>query len=90
MPSRICSAISFSFYGLSKDVIKLNLVMCLGSRDFIITQEGLKGFLLRVHDNFNSLIYELKVSQDFAWKIGIFSSEAERRTLASELYKLSE
>ena len=66
LPSRICTAIAFSFYGISKDVIKLNLILCLGSRDFIITQEGLKGFLLREHDNFNSLLFELQVSQDFA------------------------
>ena len=57
LPSRICTAIVFSFYGLSKYVIKLNLVLCMGSRDFIITQEGLKGFLLKVHDNYNSLLY---------------------------------
>ena len=72
LPSRLCTSIILSFKGLSKDVIMLNLVMCHGSRDFIISQEGLQGFLTRVHNNFNSLFYELKLSKDFAEKIGIY------------------
>ena len=87
LPSRLCTSIIFSFQGLSKSVIILNLVMCKASHDFIITQEGLKGFLNRVHDNFKSLFYELKVSKDFARKVGIFANEKEIEGLTVDSLK---
>ena len=90
LPSRLCTSIIFSLHGLSKDVIILNLVLCQGSRDFIITQEGLKGFLKRVHDNLNSLFCELKLSKDFARKVGIFVNQESIGQLASKLDKLKE
>ena len=89
LPSRLCTSIIFSFKGLSKDVIKLNLVLCHDSWDFIITQEGLKGILKRVHDNFCSFLLELRLSEDFARRFGNYDDEEPIGKLIKELGTLS-
>ena len=43
--SRLSTAHMFSFYGRVKSSLKLGIVLSVGSRAYIITQEALPGFL---------------------------------------------
>ena len=47
LPSRLCTAIILSRYAKKKRVVKLLLILSSKSRAFIITQEGLPGFLMK-------------------------------------------
>ena len=51
IPSRISTAICLSLDDLQINVIKKMLVLCKRGRVFIITQNGLSGFLLKCHNN---------------------------------------
>ena len=62
LESRLSSAIVLSYQGISKEVIKLTLVLSKRSRVFIISQEGLKGFLLKRRTCFKLLLKELEMS----------------------------
>ena len=44
----------------------------------------------RVHDNFNSLFYELKVSRKFAEKVGIYERKELIEDIARKLNKLDD
>ena len=85
LSSRICSSIICSQLGLAKEAIKLNLILSKESREFIITQQGLQGFLLRVHDNFDSLFYEFKISREFARKYNCYMTTEEINILTGKL-----
>ena len=43
---------------LRKNAIKLGLTINRTTRSFFITQEGIPGFVLKVHDNVMSWLYE--------------------------------
>ena len=63
--SRHASAILLSYFGRRKEVIKFLLTFHKAGRSFIITTNGLPGFLLTKHNNSNSFLYELKLSESF-------------------------
>ena len=58
LPSRISTAICLSFDDLSTNVIKKMMVLSKRGRVYIITQNGLSGFLMKRHDNCLSWIYD--------------------------------
>ena len=58
LDSRHASAVICKHYGRRKDVIIMNLLMNRSSRAFIISQNGLEGFVDLKHDNFDSWLYE--------------------------------
>ena len=64
--------------------------MCKGSRDFIITQKWIKGFLNSLHDNFASLFYEIEESKNFDMKFRMRIHEVSIKKLATKLNKLNE
>ena len=47
--SRLCTAIILGFQGRQKLIVKMLIVLSKSSRAFIITQEGLPGFLIKHH-----------------------------------------
>ena len=49
--SRHASAVICKQYGRRKEVMKMNLLMSRSSRAFIISQNGLEGFVNAKHDN---------------------------------------
>ena len=59
LKSRLSSTIVFSMLARKKDATIIAIVLCKSSRAYIITQSGLKGFLLTEHDNGASYAYEL-------------------------------
>ena len=63
--SRHACAIIFSFHSRRKEVIKLLLTISKSARAYIITQNGLRGFLLDSHINSMSWIDELRTSHSF-------------------------
>ena len=83
--SRLPTAIIFGFHGRKKQVIKMLLVLSNSSRAFIITQGGLRGFLLAHHNNSASWLYELQLSAKFRTEAACFLSQTELEDLPKQL-----
>ena len=67
LPSRLASATIWSFQGVKRDVIVLLILMSRSSRAYIITQEGLPGFLPTEYASFHDLlVLKLKVPPHIA------------------------
>ena len=89
LKSRLATALVFSLFDRRKQVLKLLLTISKSSRTFIITQEGLPGFLLTFHDNIGSWLNELKVSESYKLETG-FPLDANIDNLSTELKGISE
>ena len=63
--SRLATAMIFGYQGRKKAVIKLLLLINNASRAFIITQEGLQGFLMEGHNSAQSFCQQLLTSAAF-------------------------
>ena len=64
--SRLASAIVLSFHGRKKKVIKDVLVLSRASHAYIISQEGLPGFLMPKYDTLTSLMFsEFEMTRRF-------------------------
>ena len=66
------------------------LVLSRRSRAFIITQDGLKGFLLACHSNPDSFFYELGLSWKFGQELNSLLSCDDALNLIADLKKLSQ
>ena len=76
--SRLSSAIVLSFYSRRKKVISLVLVLSRASRAYIISQEGLPGFLVEKYSTLSQLMFtEFKMSKQFVLGICPEYSQAE-------------
>ena len=64
LKSRLSTAIVLSFFSTKKKVIKLSIILSKASRAYIISQDGLPGFLLNHHNNIMSWLYELSKTVD--------------------------
>ena len=85
IPSRLSTAVIFSFKGRKKPVIKMLLILSKSSRAFIITQGGLPGFLLNHHNNSASCLYEIFPSAHFRKEAACFLSQIELEDLPKQL-----
>ena len=83
--SRLCTAIIFSYQNLNKDVIVIALQLSKRTRAYIITQEGLPGFLFDHHESIESWLYEIKMSEKARQKM---PCSINKRILESDLEKV--
>ena len=85
LKSRLSTAIICTFWGRRKPVIVTMLTLNKSGRAYIITQEGLRGFLVNRHDNLNSWIFELQMSRDFIKDVIARMTKTELNKLTAEL-----
>ena len=83
--SRLVTAVIFGLHGRKIKVIKMLLTLSKSSRAFIITQNGLKGFLSEHHNNRFSWFYELQLSAQFRREVACHLEQMELEGLANEL-----
>ena len=89
LKSRLSTSIIFSYQDRRKAVVKLLLILCHSGRAFVITQDGLKGFLMTNHDNIASWLIELRLSRTFRKQIECFETQAEVDDLDATIQKCS-
>ena len=65
LKSRLATAVIFGFQGLAKEVIVTLILLGNSSRAFIITQEGLRGFLNTTYSHSDSWLFEFQTSLKF-------------------------
>ena len=85
LKSRIITAQVLMFLDRQSSVIQLMQVISRRGRTYIITQEGLHGFLLTSHNNPRSWLYELEVSDRFKDKYFGYLGKIKLDTLSLKL-----
>ena len=80
LKSRHATAIIFGYLGVRRVVLKLLLTLNNNSRAFIITQDGLPGFLFHVHD-FASWIDLFISSVEYRIEMNCLTYPDEMKTL---------
>ena len=66
LPSRVATSIAFSFLGRQKKAISILLKLTKSSRNFIISQKGLPGFIMKEGDYSQSCVCELHLLETSA------------------------
>ena len=85
LKSRLASTIVLSFQGTSKEVIQLTLILSRKSRNFIISQGGLKGFLVKRRTSPSLLLKEFRHSVHLRSKYTCYFSLEEFERIYAEL-----
>ena len=90
LKSRLCIAIILGHLARKKQVIKLMLILNKSSRAFIITQDGLPGFLIPNHDNKQSFFFELENYADFRNELGCHLNQEKHTNVLSKCTSLED